>query len=122
MTTDIGEVLSVIRKFGQEFGSSLYDTGFGDVMACGGVQSAETREDMRTALSFVNGYAQACRLANVYQSAQWLVCNDVASFAGQVGSMLDTQEGIALSPVSSFKRVVDATRSCLQDRLRQKAG
>lgn len=114
------EILAMIRKFGQEFASSLYDTGFGDVMACGGVQSAETREDMRTALSFVNGYAQACRLANVHNSPQWLICNDVASFAGQVGSMLDTQENIPLPSASSFKRAIDSARDCLQAHLRMK--
>lgn len=114
------EILAMIRKFGQEFGSSLYDTGFGDVMACGGVQSAETREDMRVALSFVNGYAQACRLANVYMSAQWLICNDVASFAGQVGSMLDSQENIPLPSPNSFKRAIDSTRECLRKHLQQK--
>ena len=116
------EVLNIIRKFGQEFGSSLYDTGFGDVMACGGVQSAETREDMRTALSFVNGYAQACRLANTWRSTRWLVCNGVASFAGQLSSMLDAQENIPLPSVASFQRVVDSARGTLQEYLRQKAG
>ena len=116
------EILSMIRKFGQEFGSSLYDTGFGDIMACGGVQSAETREDMRVALSFVNGYAQACRLACPYKGRHWLVANDVASFAGHLCSMLDSQENVPVPSAASFQRVIQSTRESLQARLRQKAG
>lgn len=118
----MNEVLNSIRAFGQEFSSSLYDTGFGDIMACGGVQSAETREDMRVALTFVNGYAQACRLANTYQSAQWLVCNDVAALAGQLSTMLDSQGNDPLPSVASFYRVISNARESLLERLRAKAG
>lgn len=116
----MSEVLSIIRAFGKEFSTSLYDTGFGDVMATCGIQSAETREDIRTALSFVNGYAQACRLANQYQSTQWLVCNDVAAFAGQLSAMLDTQEGASSPTARAVLRVIDATRASLQSRLVEK--
>ncbi len=123
MSSDHNEALGIIRKFAQEFSNtSLYDTGFGDVMATGGIQSAETREDMRTSLSFLNGYAQACRLANVYQSSQWLVCNDVASFAGQLVAMLDTQDGIAFPSAESVDRVCRLTREKLRERLTAKTG
>jgi len=110
MADETIEILALIRKFAEEFSTSLYDTGFGYAFGPAGVRSAETREDMRVALAFVNGYAQGCRLANAYQSPQWCICNTVVSITGQLCVMLDAQ---GVQHGDTFRRTINSARETL---------
>lgn len=82
--------LETLRMFFRSFSTSpMYDTGFSDAINGSGATDAETTEDMIKALAFINGYAQACRIANVYMTTPWQVANLVAIAAGILGTLLE---------------------------------
>lgn len=77
--------LSFHRSPGSMGATGLYDTGAAEPVEACGAHLTATWEDVisaTAALGFLNGYAQAARLANEYQSPQWQICNLIAIAAG----------------------------------------
>ena len=69
------QTLPIIRAFFAEFSTTLYDTGFGDVVVMSEIERATTETKMREALSFIAGAAYMARLGNEFLSTQWYICD-----------------------------------------------
>jgi hypothetical protein len=68
--------LTTLRLFwGSFMRTDLYDAGYSDAVQWCGATSAETEEDMRRALSYLKGFADACRIACPYMSPSWQIAN-----------------------------------------------
>lgn len=82
------EIQSLIVRFWGEFSvSPLYDTGYGEPVATGGLlHLSQTRDDLLRGLAYMKGYADACRLACPYKSRGW----EIAQIVGLAASVLYT--------------------------------
>lgn len=90
--------------FWQQFSKDpLYGTGFADAVQSCAADRPETWGDekaMIRALSFLAGYAQACRLACDYMTPRWHVAHILSCAAGcQLSIAMDTDSEPASRPV-----------------------
>jgi hypothetical protein len=81
--------LQAIKTFAADFAREpLFSTGYAEVMRTCGITAAEDDVEMREALAFVVGYAQACRMATTYLSREWEIAHLMVTSAGVLGYRL----------------------------------
>jgi hypothetical protein len=93
--------------------TTLYECGFGD--AVNGAGAREADEEHSRALSYLTGYAHACRLANQYMTPQWQICNLVGIAAATLRILVE-EDNAAMAV-----RVVDTYEREFKDLLERKA-
>lgn len=74
--------LAALREFFSRFRLDLYRLGYSDAIEGSGACSAMTFEEMRRALAYLKGYADACRIANDYMSPPWHAAHLLGCAAG----------------------------------------
>ena len=82
--------INAIASFFDMFRNDYAQTGYMDaIRSCGANDHSAEPSDMLRSLSFLNGYAQACRLACEWMSPAWEAAHIVACAAGTLPLLLE---------------------------------
>lgn len=72
------------------FCNELYDCGFAVAVESVGLHRIAQTDSLLMSLSYLKGYADACRLANTYLSPQWEIANLFGIAAGTARVLYET--------------------------------
>lgn len=78
-SNNMSNYIKVLNKFWESFHRSpLYETGFGDFVSNCKADRAKIPAEVYCALSYLKGAADMARIANIYMSPRWQICNLIA--------------------------------------------